>query len=201
MPCSPGFDVDRHHAAQQAYRGPGCRCGEREADCDAQQREQADFDRENAEDGALRGAQRLVRGDGPAPALDEARDRVRHAYAAGQHRGQPRERQEFRESPQHGLHARRRVGAVAHKKARLREFRGNVFLERSEQGCARLDAVAPAYKASGLDKAGFLQCAKREQNARSEGRASREAVWFVLKDSGYGKGSAAERKAVAKAYS
>ena len=45
-----------------------------------------------------------------------------------------------------------------------------------------------------------MQCIERQQNPCPEGRAGREPVGLVLKDSGHGEGSAANGQAVAEPY-
>ena len=145
------------------------------------QRDQQDLDAVDREHVAAAGAERLHGADGVALARQMRRDRIRHADAADQQRGQGDQGEELGEAFDAALELSatpcRACGSPSRRRGRptarlCRSPPRRASLARRGQA----QPVLPAHQAAGLDEAGGAQRRLADEDARPEADAGREPV-------------------------
>ena len=151
------------------------------ADDAADQRQQHHLRQIDGEHAPPAGAERLQRGDGVAPAVEMALDRVADADAADQQRGQADNGEELREALDIALELRRGIAAAADFPAGLRQLRARRARHRLGGVVARValrqaQAISPAHQAARLQQAGGAQGRLAHHQPRPEADAAGELV-------------------------
>ncbi len=130
---------------------------------------------------AAGGAQRFIRGDHVAAAIDMAFHGVGDADTTNQECCESDQGQKLREAIDGALKLRRGVGAAANFPAGLGQRTSRIVDQRGGRALAarmvrQLDPVDPAHQAAGLQQPGRMQRGFADQKARSEADAAGELV-------------------------
>jgi hypothetical protein len=161
------------HLAQQDRRGGA----DREADGDAQRRQQGDLDQVEVAHQRPVGAHRLQRGDRGLARLQVGPDRAGDAEAAGDQRREADEAEEVFQLVDQPAETRRGLGAVAHPVAALRQRPGERRLRRREADAGlQRDARRLAERQAGAEEAAAAHHREPRQHAWPEVEAAREPV-------------------------
>ncbi len=174
--------LDRQRIAQHVGQRHRDEKAEPYADDDADARDQQHLHEMHAEDHAAGGAEALEDGDHLAAPIDVGGDRVGHADASDQQRGQADQRQELAQPVERARHLRRRIAAVADGETTLGQRLLGALGEVDEtavglaRALAELQRVAPADQAAGIDQAGAAQRVERDEHARADRQAIGDLV-------------------------
>ena len=135
----------------------------------------------DGENAAARGAERLHRPDHVALARQVARDRIRHADAADNERGQGDEREELGEALDIAFELRRGLVARADFPAGVGERGLRLLFDRCHGAIARVgrgqaQPVLPAHQTAGLQKSARAQRRLADEHARPKADPAGELV-------------------------